>query len=323
MRDSAEIIVPPEDGQIREVFMGIDDPLALAAQALVKLRQHGLPTYIEPAVRPAEIEEYVPAHEEPSGAEKVVDMHAYRRARISSGQPSQVTETLAADTRSRVADRMGKSVRPSAKFLVLRSAAGASIPDKRVAVLQSDTAEIADKHAAFDSIFNEYSPRLIRFAKEIVDSEAIAQELVQEAFTAAWRNINRFECRDENALKNWLYTITRNASLNSMRAKSSSQFSIDHENWEEVSGMQAVGGSAPTGDPVRTAEARESFMERLEILDGLNPRHKKIMALAMQGRFTYQEMAEILDTTVPAIKSVLVRARIEFAKRLAAREDES
>jgi DNA-directed RNA polymerase specialized sigma24 family protein len=89
-------------------------------------------------------------------------------------------------------------------------------PDWRITALQSETEDPTAKEDAFASIVHEYEEPLSAYARNIVGS-GMAEDVVQDAFLSAFKALGKFEDRDPNSLKNWLYRITHNRALNTIR----------------------------------------------------------------------------------------------------------
>jgi RNA polymerase sigma factor (sigma-70 family) len=163
--------------------------------------------------------------------------------------------------------------------------------------------------SAFSEIHDRYRSALIAFARRMLHTSGFdADDIVQDAFIRAYRGLRA--TNRPMALRPWLYMIVRNRALDELRAPQRSDVYDD-----EVS-MRAV--SSTDSDPaVCFAEADEMRQIVAEI--GRLPERQRI-ALVMRefdGR-THAETALALDTTVPATKSLIVRARSNLETALAA-----
>ena len=80
---------------------------------------------------------------------------------------------------------------------------------------------------------------------------------------------------------------------------------------------------AQSGDPVVTLGRRERLRELVVDIQNLPPQQRSALVIRELDGLSYAELAEALDTTVPAVKSLLVRARMNLAAAAEAREDQA
>src|ERR1039457_1068493 len=95
---------------------------------------------------------------------------------------------------------------------------GKTVPDARAAGLVGEVADEAlveraraKDEAAFEELVNRYENKLYRLAMRFVRNETDAQEILQDAFLSAWRNLPSFEGRAQ--FGSWMYRVTVNAAL--------------------------------------------------------------------------------------------------------------
>ena len=75
----------------------------------------------------------------------------------------------------------------------------------------------AKDEAAFEELVNRYENKLYRLAMRFVRNETDAQEILQDAFLSAWRNLPSFEGRAQ--FGSWMYRVTVNAALMLLRSR--------------------------------------------------------------------------------------------------------
>src|SRR6185312_14173025 len=176
--------------------------------------------------------------------------------------------------------------------------------------LQSDEKLIAlirrGHHGAFDALFQRYQSRLLAFCRHMLGSTEDAEDVLQEVFTAACNAILADD-RHINA-RPWLYRIARNRSLNHLRRpQPSGQDSMDV--------FERDGGSS-TAD---TVHRREEFRQIVSDVGELPETQRTALLLREIDALSYDQIAEAMDTTVPSVKSLLVRARVSLAEAAEAR----
>ncbi|HEX2435467.1 MAG TPA: RNA polymerase sigma factor, partial [Solirubrobacterales bacterium] len=159
---------------------------------------------------------------------------------------------------------------------------------------------------AFEVLFERYNARLLAFCQHMVGSREDAEDVLQEVFVAAHNAI----LGDDRALnvRPWLYRIARNRCLNHLRKPvPEGQDSMDvhpHEN------------GASTAERVQN---REEFRRLLSDVQTLPETQRTALLLREVDAMSYEEIAQAMDTTVPSVKSLLVRARITLAESSQAR----
>jgi RNA polymerase sigma factor (sigma-70 family) len=176
--------------------------------------------------------------------------------------------------------------------------------------LQGDERLIAMARAgnpgAFEAIVDRYQGRLLGFCRQMLGSTEDAEDVLQEVFVNAYKAMLADE-REIN-LRPWLYRIARNRCLNHLRKpKAEAQETMD---------------MVPEVDAASTAERvhnREEFRQILSDVNKLPETQRAALLLREMDSLSYEEIAAAMDTTVPSVKSLLVRARISLTEGSQAR----
>jgi RNA polymerase sigma factor (sigma-70 family) len=177
--------------------------------------------------------------------------------------------------------------------------------------LQSDERLIAlvrrGHHAAFEVLVSRYQSRLLAFCRHMLGSREDAEDVLQEVFAAAFNAI----LADERAInvRPWLYRIARNRSLNHLRRASAVGVDSMDVHYAE--------------NGISTAEKvlrRESFRQLIGDVHKLPETQRTALLLREIDALSYEQIADAMETTVPAVKSLLVRARISLAEAAEARK---
>jgi RNA polymerase sigma factor (sigma-70 family) len=161
-------------------------------------------------------------------------------------------------------------------------------------------------HGAFEALVQRYQPRLLAFCRHMLGSQEDAEDVLQEVFAASFNAI----CADERPInaRPWLYRIARNRCLNHLRRpQPSGQDSMD---------VFERDGGASTAD---TVHKREEFLHLVADVRGLPETQRTALLLREIDALSYDQIAETMDTTVPSVKSLLVRARVSLAEAAEAR----
>ena len=177
--------------------------------------------------------------------------------------------------------------------------------------LQSDERLITltrrGQHAAFETLFSRYQSRLLSFCRHMLSSREDAEDVLQEVFAAAFNAVLADE-REIN-VRPWLYRIARNRSLNHLRRASA--VGVDSMD------VHFADNGLSTGDRVLR---RESFRELVADVHELPETQRTALLLREIDALSYDQIAHAMETTVPSVKSLLVRARISLAEAAEARK---
>jgi RNA polymerase sigma factor (sigma-70 family) len=176
--------------------------------------------------------------------------------------------------------------------------------------LQGDerlVALIRDGHdRAFEVLFDRYQARLLAFCRHLLNSHQDAEDVLQEVFVAAHAAM----LADERPIKArpWLYRIARNRCLNHLRRQvPEGQDSMD---------IHPLENGTTTLEHVQT---REQLREIVSDMHQLPETQRTAMVLREIDDLSYTEIAQAMGTTLPAVKSLLVRARMALAEASEAR----
>jgi RNA polymerase sigma factor (sigma-70 family) len=160
---------------------------------------------------------------------------------------------------------------------------------------------------AFEVLFERYHSRLLAFCRHMLRSQEDAEDVLQEVFVKAHAAMLADD-RHINA-RPWLYRIARNRCLNHLRRPVP-------EGQDSMDVLVGEGG-------VTTAERvqrREEFRALVADVRDLPETQRTALLLREMDALSYEEIAETMDTTVPAVKSLLVRARMSLAEATQSRQ---
>jgi RNA polymerase sigma-70 factor (ECF subfamily) len=157
---------------------------------------------------------------------------------------------------------------------------------------------------AFRLLVERHSRKLFRLAYRLTGNESDAEDVVQETFLRAYRNLNQF---DERAIfTSWLYRIATNHSLDLLRLrKTRPVVSLSGGNAEED--IPARLASESPG-PERVALSSELQQRITEAMDGLTPHERTAFTLRHFEGHTIEEIGSVLKLGANATKQVVFRA---------------
>ncbi len=176
--------------------------------------------------------------------------------------------------------------------------------------LQSDERLVAltrrGNQAAYEALVGRYQARLLSFCRHMLGSREDAEDVLQEVFAAAFNAM----VADERPInvRPWLYRIARNRSLNHLRRTQA--IGVDSMD------VHLAEHGASTADKVHR---REEFRLLMGDVHELPESQRTALLLREIDALSYEQISEAMETTVPSVKSLLVRARVSLAEAAEAR----
>ena len=186
--------------------------------------------------------------------------------------------------------------------------------------------------AAYAVLVRLHRPRLYTLAYRLLLDREAAEDVVQETFIAAFRQMERFEPRP--SLSAWLNTITlRTATRAAARQRARPKTSIDAPafgddghgtttDWAgDGMGLSALADTSPGADPEASAEAADLRRTVSDAIGELPFNYRAAVVLRHVMGLDYAEAARALDLPLNTFKSHLLRGTKLLRERLAARLD--
>ena len=145
---------------------------------------------------------------------------------------------------------------------------------------------------AFNELLSSYQERLYWHIRKMVTSHDDADDVLQNTFLSIWKGIKGF--RADSGLYTWLYRIATNEALSFLKKRSSRQKNyIDDSEGLAISRLEA--------DEYFDGDALQKKLLRL--IDSLPAKQKLVFQMKYQEDMKYQDIADILDTSVGALKA--------------------
>ena len=170
--------------------------------------------------------------------------------------------------------------------------------------------------AAFEALMRRHNGRLFRVARAIVKDDTEAEDVLQDAYLDAYRNMSRF--RGESQLSTWLVRIVVNHALMRLRKQRRDRVILsmdDHPKGSEARMRQFADSTSesPTAAALR-AEARRLIERRI---DELPVTFRTVFVLRELEELSSEEVAECLDIPAATVRTRLFRARALLREALA------
>jgi RNA polymerase sigma-70 factor (family 1) len=164
---------------------------------------------------------------------------------------------------------------------------------------------------AFEELFRAMHAPLCEVADSYVQSQAIAEEIVQDLFFAIW--IKRDQLPSVDSLQAYLFTAARNRSLHHLRHRAMVR---RWTSWANAS--SDVAGVAPAPQPADEAiEADERRAMLRDAIDRLPPRGRLALVLQREHDMTHAEIAEAMDISLKGVEKLLATAKQKLRPLLA------
>jgi RNA polymerase sigma-70 factor, ECF subfamily len=184
----------------------------------------------------------------------------------------------------------------------------------------------------FSALFERHQRELRAHCYRMVGSFEDSEDLVQETFARAWRARARFSREGWWSFRAWLYRIATNACLDHVARRRPRVLPVDVAPAADPEGdLPPIAADVPwlepypdrLVDPHEAAVARETLeIAFVAAIQHLPPRQRATLILRDAAGFSARETAKLLGTSVPAVNSLLQRARDRLRERLPSRRDE-
>lgn len=167
---------------------------------------------------------------------------------------------------------------------------------------------------AFEELVKRYDRNVFRIAQHITQNREDAEDVVQDAFLKAFENLKQFQ--GQSKFYTWLVRIAVNEALMKLRRRRPERMvSLDEEvKTEEDSMPREIADWAPNPEQLyKQGELRDILTRTIQ---GLPPSFRTVFVLRDVEGLSTEETAVALDLSIPAVKSRLLRARLQLRERL-------
>lgn len=174
----------------------------------------------------------------------------------------------------------------------------------------------AGDEGAFRELFEKHSRAIVNFAYNFVGNRSRAEELAQDVFLQVYRAGARYEANAR--FTTWLYRIATNACLNEVRRPERRYRTRPLEHEPDDPGERAeISLPDPTALPGESALAGRELEARIrEVLDTLPDNQRAALVLSRVDGLSYREVADALECSESAVKSLVFRATATLRREL-------
>jgi len=169
--------------------------------------------------------------------------------------------------------------------------------------------------AAFAELVEKYKQPLFNFVFRTLRDEIETEDVAQNTFLQVWKSRARYERTAK--FSTWLFTIARNLCLNEIRRRSRHPAeSIEETHAEHEDQPQRQYEDKKISLPTETALHGELAQKIEEALAELPENQRTAILLCRQDELSYEEIADVLDCSLSATKSLIHRGREMLKERL-------
>lgn len=178
--------------------------------------------------------------------------------------------------------------------------------------------QVREDHAgAFEQLVARYQHRLVSVMNHLIGNAEEAEDLAQEVFLRVYKARKKY--RPRSKFSTWLFTIANNLALNQIRSRQR----------KPIVPLRTARDSGPLGarpaeqlvhdpgtGPVQRIQKDELAQRIRDALDSLNERQRMAVVLNKFEDMGYAEIAEVMELSTKAVKSLLSRARMNLRAAL-------
>jgi len=167
---------------------------------------------------------------------------------------------------------------------------------------------------AFNELLRRYERKIFRLALHITQNREDAEDVLQEAFLKAFEHLDQFQ--GQSKFYTWIVRIAVNQALMKLRKRKSDR-SVSLDDTVDTGEDNIVREIAAWDENPEQQFSREELNRILtSAVDGLAPIYRAVFVLRDIDGLSTEEAAEVLDLSVPAVKSRLLRARLQLREKL-------
>lgn len=165
---------------------------------------------------------------------------------------------------------------------------------------------------AFEVLVEKHQHSVVGTVARMLGNPSDAEDIAQQVFIRVWKSAARYE--PSAKFTTWLMTITRNLVFNESRRRSRARVVRLHDENDDGPVVQHADPDASSpADELLDAELREAVDTAISELP---EKHRLAIVLRRYENMAYEEIAKVLKTSVPAVKSILFRARADLKEKL-------
>ena len=156
---------------------------------------------------------------------------------------------------------------------------------------------------AYEVLVLQYQDRLVFSVYKFLKDYELAQDIAQEAFVKAFKNIEKF--RGDSSFYTWIYRIAINTAKNFLSSKSRKSEIYD----DEIMELKLSESAATSENPENILEAEELRSMMMEAIQGLPDDIRTTLSLREFDGLSYEEIAEVQNCPIGTVRSRIHKGR--------------
>jgi RNA polymerase sigma-70 factor (ECF subfamily) len=184
------------------------------------------------------------------------------------------------------------------------------VDDEAAIVAQARTGDAK----SFNELLQRYERKIFRLALHITQNREDAEDVLQETFLKAYQHLDQFQ--GQSKFYTWIVRIAVNQALMKLRKRKSDR-SVSLDETIDTGEDTVAREIAAWDENPEEQYGREELNQILtSAVDGLTPIYRAVFVLRDVDGLSTEETAEALELSVPAVKSRLLRARLQLRDKL-------
>jgi RNA polymerase sigma-70 factor, ECF subfamily len=182
--------------------------------------------------------------------------------------------------------------------------------DEAILVAQSRESDAA----AFGELVRRYEGKIFRLAQHVTQNREDAEDVLQETFMKAYEHLDQFQ--GNSKFYTWIVRIAVNQALMKLRRRKTDK-SVSLDETIDTGEDTMVREIAAWDEDPEQRFSRDELGDILgKAVDSLDPPYRSVFVLRDMDELSTEETAEALGLSVPAVKSRLLRARLQLREKL-------
>jgi RNA polymerase sigma-70 factor (ECF subfamily) len=176
--------------------------------------------------------------------------------------------------------------------------------------------KLGNKHA-FEVLIRRHQLSVLNFIFRFMGNRSDAEDLTQELFLRIWKAAGTY--KPEAKFTTWLYRIATNLCINKQRAIRIRRLFAKSHSQEQRRGSKdefIIGEDAELLTPENRLINSEQSVQLLNALNELPTNQRLAIVLKIYDEMSYQEISQIMDRSISAVDSLLIRAKKNLRKKL-------
>ena len=166
--------------------------------------------------------------------------------------------------------------------------------------------------AAFAKLFDRHQQRVVRFCHRFVGDQGRAEELAQDVFVKLYRSADRYQ--QTARFQTFLFRVATNTCLNELRRPGRVAEKVEAPVEDGQTSALDRASTSETPDQVMEAKDVEKALQRA--LSGMSDRERAAFTMCRFEGMAYRDIADALEATEAAVKSLIHRASLQVLKHL-------